>query len=201
MTLLLPTQSESSPVNRWLESSALWTMILWVCQQKRAKNKEGGHFGPPKNGHFGPPNPDAHDFGPDMSPGRPGHVARTARTRGPDSPDGPDRWPGRPTCRRTADMPMARTCGSDGPEAPRRGGPDGPDMSRGLDGPDRWPGRMDMWLGRRGPDVWPGPDTQPGQGPDTWVRGEDPTALRPGHVASAGVPLFAARGWAGGSDG
>ena len=38
MTLLLPTQSESSPVNRWLESSALWTMILWVCQQKRAKN-------------------------------------------------------------------------------------------------------------------------------------------------------------------
>ena len=47
--------------------------------------------------------------GPDMWPRRPGHVARTARTYGPD---GPDMRPGHAA--RTA-----RTCGPDGPDAAR----------------------------------------------------------------------------------
>ena len=37
--------------------------------------------------------PDFSPDGPDMWPGRPGHVARTGRTGGPD---GPDMWPGQP---------------------------------------------------------------------------------------------------------
>ena len=66
---------------------------------------------------------DGGGFSPDspgMWPGRPGHVARTARTCGPDGadmwsggPDSPDMWPGRlGHVARTA-----RTCGPDGPDA------------------------------------------------------------------------------------